>query len=818
MQKVPKHLVVLLALIVVLALVACSSPASPANSSAASQTGPTGQTGPAGPQGPAGPAGPQGPAGPAGPAGAAITTTVAASATLETCTICHKDSGANHQAAYDQLYQDGVVQVSDIKYAFTPNPDTTTISFKLLKNGQPLDPKQAQGMSIYWVPFKDGKFQFDPPADRLSLLGKVTADGKGTVTSTLVELPKDDKNFVNYTDISQTPGLLVIFGRNETIGTIPDTRVAQNKYPFAGLLQTGSGVNYTSTANVAGCKKCHTDPYLKHGYIYGTVGGDTKTDFYTCKACHLDNGAGGHFEWPLAVDNPELAAKYAAGAGTPLTDAQQKQYAYTTTLMSDVHMSHAMEFPYPQSMSNCVTCHEGKLDKILTDANFKVSTCKSCHAVTGAKAPVAKAGDTPAYDTTKLALKTILPEAIHGKMDLNTTDCTTCHGEGKAAPSFKKIHTGYDTTIYNAAGVKYSDAVSVTIQSATFKDNKLSIKFSAAAKPGFKDIDVTKDMSPTVMVGLYGWDTKDFVAGPHERSFDDNKDGKIDANDQRDLEYQVGAKTPNPRYTVVSARDGQWEVVADLTPWANLLKDGTVTRAQVAVLPATANVTKTVVAIDATSRTFDLGANKFDDKVFAPIVTAQKCESCHAALATTFHDPSYGGDTTVCRMCHIVKSGASHLEMQSRSLDSYVHAAHSSQAFDVATINFKDPVQAAKYEEHIKMPFPTHEIGNCESCHVKGAYDVPSQDESLPGILSASAKNDTWNRSVGTIPVPSYVTGPATRTCGSCHRADLINEDTAGGLAVLNQHFRQGGYLTPAGDKPVDTWQGITNQVMSLFK
>ena len=96
----------------------------------------------------------------------------------------------HHQTYYDQLYQDGVVKVSDIKYAFTANPDTTTVSFKLLKNGQPLDPKQAQGMSIYWAPYKDGKFQFEPPTDRLSLQGKVTADGKGTVTSTLVELPE----------------------------------------------------------------------------------------------------------------------------------------------------------------------------------------------------------------------------------------------------------------------------------------------------------------------------------------------------------------------------------------------------------------------------------------------------------------------------------------------------------------------------------------------------------------------------------------------------------------------------------------------------
>ena len=745
-------------------------------------------------------------------------TPAATDTTLETCTLCHKDSGANHQVAYNQLYQDGVVKASDIKYTFTANPDTTTVSFKLLKNGQPLDPKQVQGMSIYWTPYKNGKFEFDPPADRLSLLGNVTSDGKGTITSKLVELPKTDKNFVDYTDVSKTPGLLVIFGRNETVGTIPNSRVAQNKYPFAGLLQTGSGVNYASSANVDGCKKCHTDPYLKHGYIYGTVNGDTKTDFYTCKACHLDNGTGGHFEWPLAVDNPELAAKYAAGAGTPLTDAQQKQYAYNTTLMNDVHMSHSMEFPYPQSMSNCVTCHEGKLDKILTDANFKVSTCTSCHPVTGAKAAVAKAGDTPAYDTTKFALKTIMPAAIHGTMDLNTTDCTTCHKQGGAAPTFNKIHTGYDKTIYNAAGIKYSDAVSMTIQSATLKDNKLDIKFSAAAKPGFKDIDVTKDISPTVMVGLYGWETKDFVVGPHERTFDDNKDGTIDAKDARNLEYQIGSTPANPRYTVVSAKDGQWEVVADLTPWANLLKDGTVTRAQVAVLPAAVNADKAVVAVNATSRTFDLGANKFDDTAFAPIAPAEKCDSCHAALATTFHDPSYGGDTTVCRMCHIVKAGASHLEMQSRSLDSYVHAIHSSQQFDVANINFKDPVQAAKYEEEIGMPFPTHEIGDCEACHLPGTYDVPSQDQSLPGILSASAKNDTWDRKVGTIPVPSYVTGPATRVCGSCHRADLINADKAGGLAVLNQHFRNGGYLAPAGDKPLDTWTSITNQVMSLFK
>ena len=62
------------------------------------------------------------------------------------------------------------------------------------------------------------------------------------------------------------------------------------------------------------------------------------------------------------------------------------------------------------------------------------------------------------------------------------------------------------------------------------------------------------------------------------------------------------------------------------------------------------------------------------------------------------------------------------------------------------------------------------------------------------------------------------VSGPAERSCGGCHRAAAINEDKAGDLAILNQHFEQGGYLIPAGDKPVDTLMGVINKVMALFK
>jgi hypothetical protein len=82
---------------------------------------------------------------------------------------------------------------------------------------------------------------------------------------------------------------------------------------------------------------------------------------------------------------------------------------------------------------------------------------------------------------------------------------------------------------------------------------------------------------------------------------------------------------------------------------------------------------------------------------------------------------------------------------------------------------------------------------NCESCHVAGAFNVPDQSESLPGLLSPSEALNGRERQIGE--VPAYITGPASRACGGCHRAQLINADSADGLAAFNQHVLQGGYM-----------------------
>ena len=154
--------------------------------------------------------------------------------------------------------------------------------------------------------------------------------------------------------------------------------------------------------------------------------------------------------------------------------------------------------------------------------------------------------------------------------------------------------------------------------------------------------------------------------------------------------------------------------------------------------------------------------------------------------------------------------------MQSRSIDSYIHAIHSFQAFDVGDIDFADPVQAMHYEHHIEFPFPNHGVTNCDSCHVEGTNDVPDQAKSLPGLLSASDQINGWDRKIGEVPV--YVTGPASRACGGCHRAVMIKEDEASELISFNLHTSQGGYLIEGGEDASGKLMEIINTIMALFK
>lgn len=775
-------------------------------------------------------------------------TALAAPLSGEACATCHSGassiarSGPGHQASYNQLYQNAAMKVTNLAFAqatTTAPGDTSALTFKMAKNGAAFDCTQADTIGSYWTAYDAASKTF--PSD-LSLAGTTTynaATGVCTIT----------KKFTAAADIAtltaiatNADGMIALYGADEVLETVPAKHMQKAKYPFAAVLRQGPAMGaptapFESRANVSGCENCHTQPFNKHAYIPGTVDDNTPgtasgttQQFYVCKACHFDQRDGHVPFWQLLQEaklaDPATAAgkalrnhAAAVDAGTEqITAAETAKYAYKARLMNDVHMSHAMEFPYPQSMKNCVTCHEGKMDEtsgIFRPANFTAETCISCHSADGI---VAKMKAAPYPHTTLVA-------------DVNTLKSTNCMGcHGAFAPSFKTIHTGgYDPKIYSATGVRYSTAILAKIDSATYDSatNVLDVKFSATGTAGSYK---ASDIKPTVIVGLYGYDTRDFIVAAHGTA----ADGK------RNLEHVWG--DGNPRFTDVSGANGAWEVKVDLSLWKDMIGTGkSVKRLEVAVLPQVDHaVLKTVdrsgktvpdvLGLDAPSRTFDLVQNKFDDAYYSPIVNVKRttiagtagdrtvgCNTCHDQLATTFHSGIRGGNITVCRLCHEKANGGAHLQVQSRSIDSYVHAIHAFQAFDMKDINWADPFEAMEYRHHTSTEFPRFGLGqaptDCESCHVPGKYGVPDQSKSLPALLSASDTLKGMTNPIGSY--PAYVTGPAANACGSCHRSDKIIGADAGGLSTVWSHWKQNGYLLQ--DVPT-LWNAAVAKVMAPFK
>jgi OmcA/MtrC family decaheme c-type cytochrome len=357
--------------------------------------------------------------------------------------------------------------------------------------------------------------------------------------------------------------------------------------------------------------------------------------------------------------------------------------------------------------------------------------------------------------------------------------------------------------IYAAGGTKYADAITAAVTSATLTTSGtstiLNIKFSVTdtLATGFT-------VTPSVYVSLYGYDAKDFLVSCHTS----------DANGKR-MEKTIG--TANTLFTeVATGVPGTWEVNLNLSAYAktpsipDMIAAGTIKRMEIAVLPAVKDAAGVTLGLNAPSKTFDIATNAFVD-YYTPIVDAAKCNTCHDQLATTFHSGNRGGNVTVCRMCHTIASGGSHLELQSRSIDSYVHAIHSFQPFDIGDIDFTNPEETLHAQHHIESTFPNFTIKNCEACHTTaGVYEVPNQTKSLPGILSGS--DYVEGRNINN--VPSYVSGPATRACGACHRAVFVNEDDASGLASFNEHTKTNGYLIENATGVLDT---VIETIMSYF-
>jgi OmcA/MtrC family decaheme c-type cytochrome len=838
----------------------------------------------AGCEGDDGAPGATGPAGADGADGADGVDATAQAAQVESCATCHSGAGDEHQAVYD-LYVKGIAQSAfDMTFtSFTTVPGAVagtfdgTLNATILKNGLPyqdLATLEARDGQAYFSPVNyDGPNQdYSLGRQELSTITQPTP-GNYVITGTGLTFDPTITGQV-YGYIAEGPLLEHGGGTGGELPTGTHVHLYENVANAAiafGDAQAGSANEYLSAANVGGCVKCHGNPYMKHGYRAAEVAGIP--DFSACKTCHYSgrNGFLASLQW--MVDDP-LAWATTAGPVPP-------EYTYEGSIMNDTHMAHAMEFPYPQSMQNCATCHgeltdatgavipgTDKLAVVLDDSNFTGETCLSCHPLQGINAwPTEPYNQPHRAPALEYLWQRGADLTFH---DINST-CNGCHGAGVSS-SLTAYHTGYDVNITDENGVRYADQYSVSIEAVSYDSvtGLITVDFSASDPA----------VVPELLISFYGWDSKHFIVGAHER---DTNAVCTGFRPGCQMEYvpvsrllvdDPAASDPNPIFTEdaasapptykVTADPSQWQLTkTDLVP--AMIADGTVRRIEVTVTPelnlqdlATPGPNVEVV-LTAVNATLDLGTNLIDDDWFKgnkAVVSTAKCNACHDALASSFHSESgRGGDgIEVCKNCHTTTFPASHMEMASRSIDSYVHTIHSFQDFDVDdTFNDRDanrnpipgfdPVFAKRYDQHIKHVFPNFTIRNCEACHVSPedgegivVYNVPDQSESMPGVLQTSFDPLTWYEIVGGLAVedpagrsisgsiPEFVTGPASRACGSCHRSRMINRDQAGNLASLNAHTDAFGTFTengPTADDPANddaVLFEVIDDIMSLFE
>lgn len=852
----------LVAFSVVLALAACSG-----------DDGKDGATGQTGPQGPAGPAGPAAPV--PDPITAAID-----SAKVESCATCHPDVGEEaHQSLYDRYVDTSALSLTFTGVTSVDNGNGTfavTAAFTILDNELPFvdsDLSSLKEKRFSAVQHITATQQY-LNACTLGTLGVVNATNGQYSYSGNCNYAPEASNAMVYGYIARGPLFehegVTDEGYGSHVHLYED--VANAAMPFGTAADTDLN-HYESAANVSGCENCHGTPYYKHGYRAAQVAGIA--DFTACKNCHTDDRNGGHPDWQWMVDEPLQWATYGP-ADQPIKD----KYAYKAKLMNDVHMSHSMEFPYPQSMANCATCHAGKLDIVLDNSQFKLETCKSCHPIEGNGAwPGEKYNQSERAPAFAYLWQKDSDLSFH--YGVLGGDCTSCHGNPSfdpPIPSFSDFHAGYDLRIHNESGQRYADLFSASIDGVSVAGDVLTVSFSADASAITNAVAGTMDIN--VYVSFYGWDTKQFIVSSHTR---DNSGAcqrwSNGVSGTTDCRYEMSTLgfTDNPANTdptkaysplfpsLTETAPGSWELEVDMAAWLGdqpgfssipaLIAAGKIRRAEVTLAPGldVPAFDETVAAgLNAVTYTFDVanGAQIPDwFKGAEAIVSVEGavdqggCNDCHDQLAVTFHEGSgRGGDIVACRNCHVPTSGAGHLEMQSRSIESYVHAIHSFQDFDTddifndtvggETVPGFDPVLAARYDMHTKHTFPNFTIRNCEACHYEGKFNVPDQSQSMPGLQSASydvltwyakgangaitspAQEDPAGRNIGD--VPAYVAGPASRACGGCHRADLINADLAGNLAAFNAHTQAFGTLVENTDDQV--LFGIIDKIMSWFE
>jgi len=692
-----------------------------------------------------------GPQGPAGESGAVLSE-------AESCYTCHEGessiakSAVQHQNGYDdEITTDFVVSITSIDSNLTFNNginDNVTVTLNITQNGDNFtdadldkivgDTKNKLNLDLEYAVYDNGSFTAGHEGldyDSLEYVSggqwQIFIDNETNLDDKAVYGPVDNRSQNN-----------MIFLVNGAIGPKGDY-VAET---FFNAVKIYNSIPEVDTATVSGCENCHSNNIIAHGsgthhwpvqakLDNASINNDNATGtyttdssaFFTCVTCHNDGRGSYHVDFPSSTANDGASLK------------------------NTVHWDHKGFKEYPQSLSNCATCHEDQADtknddlgQVLDNSNFTYYTCLSCHKSFSNFDFAGYAPDHSSYD--------------------ENTDCTNCHtGSGMNLQAF---HSGYNDTKFMADGTPW---FTYTIESLSYDNttNELSVEWSVTNN------DTGSLVNPLDATGAT------FLADPGER--DNASEGTNiilgyfggNSNDVAHEAEDVYLDT-KAQMLANSTYDSGTGFVTSVMTLDNLdAMNFPVNKAKVGIV-GVPEVEGELVYVRSVTQDLNLENNTQTNPVTA--VAEDKCNSCHNSIVV--HTDSHGhitvGNPDACMVCHIPSAGAHGIEQQSRSLDSFIHAVHEGQSYDGMTVT----------------EYP-NDVANCEKCHKEPdtdtvpytvPYAVPTAPSDLGAVLSAAGDGQ---------PV-EVTTGPAANACGSCHRAYPITHGWS--TYKVNAHTSEYGY------------------------
>lgn len=499
------------------------------------------------------------------------------------------------------------------------------------------------------------------------------------------------------------------------------------------------------------CANCHMNEPLFHGPGYRSI----DNNIAVCTSCHNDSNP------EVAPSRRPLAAvvhQYHGNVfklGTNRDDlATYKQPVDENDfLVTDINGLVVEGSPFPQDARNCTTCHSSDTTNA-SDANnwFEHPTqvaCETCHLFRDRGAHSNQVGTAWVRDGS--------PQ--------NT--CTGCHrpyerdengvpiiGED-ASRSAKTVHM---LRLANLSAAR--DTLDINIEHAQFIDDHFEVQVSVQKDgEGINSLDeVNPYINPPGHINLLlNWDNGE---GPMlaNNTLDMNSDGSVgdgcvaQGDGLFTCQKDFGASAIKP------------DAVSKLT--VNIADMPLCTDRREAVLTECVNFTGIdlinypfVIAANNASGAFDIGGTSIAHKL--PVgADIDSCNDCHKEL--TIHKlgdhPHAATDFQQCKNCHNSERSAFYPGMAA-DLKYHVHSYHA--------------LGSARSGESV---FPGA-INNCEACHTRSQFNLPSQQNTRPSLASGK-----------------YFS-PALVACGACHlESSLANADPelVSGDAVLNHMLNNG--------------------------